>query len=59
METYRWEMLAISTQNKVQTSLKFSQTGNSASGQPEEGEGKSAAVLGGKVQIVYLFLKDK
>lgn len=59
METHRCGMLAISTQNKAKTSLKFSQTGNSAHVQPEEGEGKSTAVLGGKVHIVYLFLKDK
>lgn len=46
-------------QKKAETSLKFSQTGNSASVQPEEGDGKSTAVVGGKVGIVYLFLKDK
>lgn len=59
METCRCEMLAISTQKKAETSLKFSQTGNSASVQPEEGDGKGTAVLGGKAGIVYLFLKDK
>lgn len=59
MVTCRCEILALSTQNKAKTSLKFSQTGNSASIQPEEGEGKSTAVLGGEVGIVYLFLKDK
>lgn len=59
METCQCEMLAISTQNKAETSLKFSQTGNLASVQPGEGEEKSTAVLGGQVGIVYLFLKDK
>lgn len=55
METCRCEMLAISTQNKAETSLKFSQTGNSASVQPEEGEGKSTAVPGGKVGMFICF----
>ena len=58
-ETCRCEMFAITSQNKAQTSLKFSQRGNSVSVQPEEGEGKNMAVLGGEVGIVYPFLKDK
>lgn len=55
----RCEMLAITSQNKAQTSLKFSQRGNSVSVQPEEGEGQNTADLGGEVGIVYPFLKDK
>lgn len=58
-ETCRCEMLAITSQNKAQTSLKFSQRGNSVSVKPEEGEGKNTTVLGGEVRIVYPFLKDK
>lgn len=59
-ETCRCEMVAVTSQNKAQTSLKLSQRGNSVSVQPEEEGGKNpTAVLGGEVGIVYPFLKDK